>query len=139
LHFVYQLQTLPTSATVGERIRYYRNKKGLRIVDLAARAGISRDALMGYEADETDPPLECVIKIADILNIMPDKLFDAYYAFLAYPYSLKIYEKRKGLALTQKSFGTLLGVGRRTVEKWESGKHLVTRKVYLNLIKNGLI
>lgn len=72
MHFVYQLQTLSTSATVGERIRYYRNKKGLRIVDLAARAGISRDALMGYEADETDPPLECVIKLADILNIMPD-------------------------------------------------------------------
>ncbi len=139
MHFVYQLQTLSTSATVGERIRYYRNKKGLRIVDLAARAGISRDALMSYEADETDPPMKCVIKLADILNIIPDKLFDAYFAFLAYPYSRKIYEKRKELALTQKGFGALLGVGRRTVEKWESGKHLITRKVYIKLIKNGLI
>lgn len=85
---------------------------------------------MRYESGEIEPGLGNLMKIASILKIQPDKLFDDYYHFLSYPYSQKIKELRKQMKLTQREFAVLLSVDRKTVARWENGKIIITRLSY---------
>lgn len=105
---------------------------------LADKIGLSRHAIMDYESDATEPALEDLRKISFVLDVNLDKLCDDYYLFLNYPYSTKVKEIRTKMGFTQKKFGILFGVNRRTVERWESGKHCVTREVYYRFIKMKL-
>lgn len=100
---------------------------GEQVADLV---GVSRYAFMSYEADETEPRLEDLQKIAAILEIEEDKLYDDYYSFLAYPYSTLIKNIRKQKSLRQHELGGLLNVHQGTVKRWESGEHTVTREVW---------
>lgn len=83
--------------TVGERIRYYRNQKGLRIIDLASRVRTSKFAVLDYEADKIDPTLECLNEMAAALNIQPDKLYDDYLLFRHTHKDKKFLRKKRGL------------------------------------------
>jgi len=102
--------TLPKNATVAERIKYYRRKAGLYTHELAEQAEISRHAVMDYENGTSEPPLDLLNKIADVCRVSADKLYDGYYAFLAYPYSVKLKEVRKTNVLYQHDLSKLLGI-----------------------------
>lgn len=135
IHTVFPLHILDEKATVGERIRFYRMKRHMTGNMLAQKCGISRYAIMDYESGETEPDLLALKRIASVLEINADNLYDEYYRFLAYPYSKKLKEMRKQMKLTQKEFGNLFGVGRKTVERWESGEILTTRERYYEIGK----
>ena len=138
-HLVCEMVSLLENATVGERIRYYRRKAGLYSHDLAELAGISRHAIMDYESGASEPPLELLNKIAVVCRVEADKLYDGYYAFLAYPYSAKIKEIRKANSLLQHDLGALLGVGKSAVACWEQGRTLIKRKTWEQLIELELL
>lgn len=121
---------LDENATVGEKIRFYRNKRHMLGNTLADEIGMSRYAIMDYEAGTTEPFLEDLQKIAYALDIESDKLYDDYYNFMAYPYSQKIKEMRKERKLLQRELGALLGVTRRAVERWEHESNRVTRDMW---------
>ena len=53
--------------TVGERIVFLREQKGLKQVELARQAGLSRQCLYEYESDRADPKLFNAMCIADVL------------------------------------------------------------------------
>lgn len=136
---VCEMKTLDENATVAERIRFYRMKRNMNGDMLAELVGLSRYAIMYYENNQTEPLLSDLYKIADVLNIEADKLFDDYYRFLDYPYNEKIKEIRSERNLLQRELGTMLGVGRRTIERWEYGKNKITRDVWGKLKKLGLV
>ena len=90
IHLVCEMHTLADEATVGEKIRFYRGKRGMTGDALAGFCGISRYAVMDYENGVTEPSLADLRKMAEVLEVVADKLYDDYYAFLAYPYAERI-------------------------------------------------
>lgn len=61
--------------SVGERIRYYRKKAGLRLEDVARKADTTKQTIQRYETDVIpNIPFDRVEKIADALNVSPDQL-----------------------------------------------------------------
>lgn len=106
---------------------------------LAEKIGMSRYAIMDYEAGTTEPLLEDLQKIAYALGIKSDKLYDEYYTFMAYPYSVRIKELRKERNLLQRELGALLEVTRRTVERWEHGHNKVTRDMWIRMKELNLL
>ena len=54
---------------VNERIKYYRKKLSITQSELAQKTGISLRALSNYETGLRKPPLEVLLKIADVLDI----------------------------------------------------------------------
>jgi transcriptional regulator with XRE-family HTH domain len=61
------------------RIRAARIKKGLTQIKLARLAGVSQSYLSEIENNKKSPTLRQLCKIADALNIEPDKLWFIIY------------------------------------------------------------
>ena len=99
----------------------------MSINTLAELVGLSRCAVLDYESGRTEPTLESLKEIAVALNIEADKLYDCYYAFLDYPFTTKTKEIRAKHRFLQRELGEMLGVGRRSVERWEGGKNTPSR------------
>ena len=58
--------------TIGERIVYYRELRRMKAVDLADRAGISKQLLWKYESGNiTNIPLDKFEIIASVLEVDP--------------------------------------------------------------------
>jgi len=130
---------LDKNATVGEKIQHYRRRRYLNSYFLAEMVGVSRHAIMDYENGVSEPSLEVLNKIAEVLEIEADKLYDNYYRFLKYPFYVKVREMREEHGLFQRELGELLGVGRRAVERWESGQNRVTREMWERFKSLGLL
>ena len=54
---------------MGERVRYYRNAKGMRLVDLAARTNITPGYLSSIENGKTNTSLAVVEVISGALGV----------------------------------------------------------------------
>lgn len=58
--------------TVGQRIVFYRELKGMRAVELANKVGITKQLLWKYESGNvTNIPLDKFEQIADALEVNP--------------------------------------------------------------------
>lgn len=64
------------AALVGERIRYYRNKRGWSQAKLAEKAGTSTNHIGLIERGEKNPTLATLEKITFVLNIPLSQLFE---------------------------------------------------------------
>ena len=53
----------------GDIIKQERKKKNLTQIELAKKVGISRNALINYEAVPRIPPINVQLKLADVLGI----------------------------------------------------------------------
>lgn len=60
---------LPVDSRIGERIRYYRKKKGLTQKELADLCNLSEAAIRNYELGNRTPDYETIMKIAEHLGI----------------------------------------------------------------------
>lgn len=58
--------------TLGERIRHYRQLRGLTQVQLAKAVNTSQPSIVAYEKDEAQPPLEKLKDICLTLKISSD-------------------------------------------------------------------
>ncbi len=54
---------------VGERVRYFRERKGLTLADMADRTGYEEDYLRQVEEEVVSPPLGAMVKIAKALDL----------------------------------------------------------------------
>ncbi len=61
---------------IGDMIKEYRLKKGLKQSELAQKANISREAVGNYERGDRIPNIEIVRKIANALDIPLNKLLE---------------------------------------------------------------
>lgn len=60
--------------SLGEKIKKYRNEKGLTQDELSDLAEISKNALWNYENDKRSPTYEILLKLSKALNISIEKL-----------------------------------------------------------------
>lgn len=62
--------------TLGEKIKHNRNKLKLSQEQLAAKCGLSRNAIYNYENDRRTPTISILITIAENLSIPLNELVD---------------------------------------------------------------
>ena len=62
--------------TIGERIKYYREKKGYTTNKLANLSGISQSYLRDVELDKKNPTIETLTYVCDALNTSLKDFFD---------------------------------------------------------------
>jgi transcriptional regulator with XRE-family HTH domain len=62
--------------TLGEKIKFNRNKLNLSQEDLANKCNLSRNAIYNYENNKRTPTISTLISIAEILDIPPSDLID---------------------------------------------------------------
>jgi transcriptional regulator with XRE-family HTH domain len=60
---------------VGRRIRTLREDLRLSQLDLAGRAGISRETMYRTELGTAAPTINVILRLADALKVPPDRLF----------------------------------------------------------------
>lgn len=58
------------------RLKDLRTEAGLTQADLAAKLGVSRQAVIAIESDKHDPSLELAYKIAGIFDLPVEDIFD---------------------------------------------------------------
>lgn len=56
------------------KIRDVRKEKGLKQADLAEQIHVSVQTISGYETGYAQPPIDILIKIADVLEVSTDYL-----------------------------------------------------------------
>ena len=59
----------------AERLRYYREQKGINQKELSRMIGRSDGAVSNYENHVSTPKIEDIIKIINILEVEPNLLF----------------------------------------------------------------
>lgn len=62
--------------TLGEKIKFNRNKLNLSQEDLANKCNLSRNAIYNYENNKRTPTISTLISIAEVLDIPPSDLID---------------------------------------------------------------
>ncbi len=62
--------------TLGEKIKFYRNKLNLSQEELAKKCNLSRNAIYNYEKNKRTPTISILIIISKALNISPTDLLD---------------------------------------------------------------
>ncbi|WP_257350445.1 helix-turn-helix domain-containing protein [Pseudalkalibacillus decolorationis] len=60
---------------IGERLKHYRNKKGISLSELADRAGVAKSYLSTIERNvQSNPSIQFLEKISNVLNVPVDTL-----------------------------------------------------------------
>lgn len=67
-------QRIADPGTVGERIAYVRQYRGMSGADLQRATGISRSVLWKYETQDSEPGIANLLKVADALGTSLDYL-----------------------------------------------------------------
>ena len=98
-------------ATVSDKLRYYRHKKGLQQKEVARKTGIHRATYCAYEQEDRKIPypLDKLSKIAELFGVEIIALLDEYNLFLYNGQGRHIRDLRQSLGLTKQEFGDLYG------------------------------
>ncbi len=78
---------------VGQRIREYRKKKGLKLIELAKLIGISHGSLSDIENEKTDPKTETLLKLVRHTDINLAWLFTGQGPMVWIDYPNEVAEK----------------------------------------------
>lgn len=68
----------PVDVHVGSRIRYFRAQNRLSQMELAARVGVSFQAIQKYETGEIRISASRLYEVAQVLGVPPGSLFEEY-------------------------------------------------------------
>lgn len=102
--------------------------------ELAIKSGLDRTTINRYENDLVDHSLGSINMICKALKINPSNIYDDYLNFIAGDYGNKIKSIRIKLKLTQKDFGNLLEVHKKTITSWEKEITYPTRENFKKVI-----
>src|SRR6478736_6644569 len=65
---------VPTSI-IAARLRWFRTERGLRLEDVAKRAGYTKGFLSKIEHGKASPPMTTLLRVAAALGVQSDVLF----------------------------------------------------------------
>lgn len=133
MHLRYKWNFIEHSAPPHEQLRYYRNFRGLLGKELAAQIGVDHATIVNYENLKSPFDYKNAIKIAEVLQIDKELLFDDFNRFIDYPYYQKLKEVRKELHMTQVEFAIFSGIKRSTLSALEQGTWIPIRENYILL------
>lgn len=71
-------------ATIGENIKYYRERANMPPEELAIRVGIGTSRLYAYESGESKPNNETLFKISTVLDVSISQLTDTRVYFMEF-------------------------------------------------------
>ena len=129
------LQGISDLSSIGSRIKYYRLLNNLSQEELAVKSSIDRATIIRYENNSVNHSIDIIDKISKSLKIVPSIIYDDYFKFISNNYGDKIKQIRRKLNLTQKEFGEILNVNRKTISRWEKKESFPARQNYMKLIE----
>ena len=107
--------------SLGTRLRSYRERYGLRQIDVACTLGVDEATIVHWEKAQTEPESRHSPKLTELLG------GDFR------PHSLLIWQRvkrfRHSLGLTQEEFATLVQVNESTVSRWEAGRGILPKRL----------
>lgn len=62
--------------TIGKQIKYYRNRAGMRLIDVGEKIGVSKQCLSGWEHGRNMPDAIALYKLSKIFNIEMEAFFE---------------------------------------------------------------
>ncbi len=111
--------------TFGQRLRKARIKKGLEIREVAARSGVCKDTVSGWETGKHKPrQLKELKKVADVLNISMRYLLGALPP--SAPLGKKLIYYRWSQGWNQKEMAEKLGTSPDYLGDCEKGKYIAS-------------
>ena len=114
---------------VPDRLRWCRHSKGLMQVEVADKVGMTHSVYKAIEEGFTqhiEP--EKVERLAQFYDVPVTDLLDEYNRFLCDGQAIRIRAYRKSMGLGKKPFARQMGVPIRSLQGWESGKKIISRK-----------
>ncbi len=119
--------------STGDKLKYYRHKKGLLQREVADYAGLDRTTYISYESGIDYYPPEKLLKISELLNVDITDLLDEYNTFIRDGQGQQIRALRKKMKMTQKEFGKCFGVHGGTVKRWENNSARIFKSTWKKL------
>jgi len=118
-----------TVGCVPDRLRWLRHSKGLTQDAVAEQVGMSPGAYRALEAGDTQSiPLGTLKRLADCHGVPMEDLLDEFHQFLYDGQAYRIRAYRVSLGLGKKSFARACGIPIRSLQAWESGRKVISRK-----------
>ena len=130
LHLTITFEVKPKSNLPGDNLRYYRQRKQMTTRQLAEKLDILPATVVMYENGKHPIPYDTAVKLAYILEIDADLLYDDFSQFLAAPYTEALKGVRTALGLSQKAFAEQMEIVPSYYYKLEEGNRRPSRKVY---------
>lgn len=122
--------------TVADKLRWHRQKQGLKQKEVAELVGINRSTYINFEFNGRDfYPLDTLVKIADLYKLPVEDLMDDYTRFISEGQGEKIRSIRTALNMTQYEFGKLFGVSSSLVKKWENDTTRISKTTWANILE----
>ncbi|MBQ8528490.1 MAG: helix-turn-helix domain-containing protein [Clostridia bacterium] len=129
--------------TIGDRIRLLRKESGMSQEDLAILLNITKQAVYKYESGiVTNIPIDKIEVLSKIFNVSPgfiagwrEELSDN---INSNDLPKKIYILRRKHNLTLEQVADIVGVGKSTVRKWETGMIANMRRDKIALLAKAL-
>ena len=112
-----------------DKLRWLRYSKGLLQSEVAEMIGVTRAVYGDIESGITQiiPP-EAASRLAQLYEVPVTELMDAYNRFLYDGQAVRIRSYRESLGLKRKSFARTMGIPVRSLQEWERGEKVVSRK-----------
>ena len=134
MHFKFCFESIPNQPTPAAMLRYYRQRKGLTIRQLAEGVGFVPATVLKYESKQFPIPYPTAVAFADILEIDRNLLFDDFARLIDYPYSDRLCEVRKVYGLNQTDFAEKANICYSIYAKWGNAVRQPSRKMYQQLV-----
>lgn len=122
--------------TVPDKLRWFRYSKGLLQSEVAEMIGVTRVVYGDIESGITQiiPP-EAASRLAQLYEVPVTELMDAYNRFLYDGQAVRIRSYRESLGLKRKPFARAMGIPIRSLQEWERGEKVISRKSWERYFK----
>ena len=115
--------------SVPDRLRWCRYSKGLLQTEVAEKVGMSLSAYKAIEEGVTQHmELEKAERLARFYEVPVTDFLDEFNRFLYDGQADRIQEYRASLGLGKKTFARKAGIPIRSLQEWESGRKVISRK-----------
>ena len=122
--------------TIQDKLRWLRCSKGLLQREVAEKIGVTRAIYSDIESGITQHiPVDAAEKLAQLYGVCVTELMDAYNLFLYNGQAARIQAYRESLGLKRKPFARATGIPIRSLQEWESGKKVISRKSWERYFK----
>lgn len=111
--------SISNRATPGEKVRYYRELKGISQNALGEALGISNWGIVNFEKGFNPIHYKNAVELAKALDVPTDELMDEYSRFCMPGYGERLKRIRIAHEMSQDEFSRILGVTRSTEAIWE--------------------
>ena len=123
---------------VPDRLRWCRHSMGLMQTEVAQKIGMSDSVYKAIEEGVTQHiPKEMVEKLAQLYQVPVIDFLDEFNQFLYDGQANRIRAYREVLGLRKKTFARQMEIPIRSLQGWESGKKVISRKCWERYFKES--